>query len=128
MKTLSVLFLFVAALSISGIAQTEKLVAIFGDSQNIWTMNEKESVSVFEMKVSEKQMSEIRLNANALGTGLSLEVSPKEGNPTTYQFILKVPYVTELSYLHKMFTFFGISAYSVQGIEKPISQLLDVTH
>lgn len=125
MKTIALFWFFLMALSFSGTAQTEKLVAVFADSKKIWIAGDKESVSEFTLKTTPAQLQTIRQNAESMGSGLSIDIQPIEGRDSEYRFQLKVPYRTEVVYLHKLFLFFGITDYSVQGTQRPVSALLN---
>ncbi len=125
MKTLSILFFFLASLSVSSTAQTEKLVAVFGDAKKIWTATQEISASEFQLQISPDQLAIIRQQANDMGNTLSLTLTPVEGISNQYACRLSVPYSIGVEYLFKMFTLFGIEEYQLQGTKKPIQNLLN---
>lgn len=106
--------------------EQKKLIASFNSVDDIQLVTENATTSEFIIKTDKDQVNRMLESAKTFGSYLSLSSEEIEGDEGSYKMNLKFNHNAQLTEIHKILTFLGISGVSIDKKEYPLDHLLTV--
>lgn len=121
MKSITLLLAFATIASSQLKAQVNLLVPVITKNSDGFTQSETGSVTHFEITATDKQISELKKNAENIAKSGSLELVKSETG--IYKATLTITAQNHPEYVHKMFLHLGFEYFMFDGKKRPISEL-----
>jgi hypothetical protein len=121
MKKILIAFLsvFIAA---TAMAQQKNLVAKIKKEKSSFVQTASGSVTKFELSTTYAEIEKLKAKAGEISDKMTIKVDAL--NNTTFSCVLTITHQNQAEYVHKMFVYLGITKISVDGVEKPVEDLI----
>lgn len=118
------LFAFTFALLIATVsfAQQKNIVAKIKKEKGTFVQTNNGSVTTFQLSTSYNEIEKLKAKADELSDKMTLKVDAIDN--TNFTCVLSINHQNHAEYVHKMFVYLGITSITVDGVEKPLDDLI----